>query len=409
MPRIFSQLLGRNSPPPAVLALLTFEIIVTGVLLVCGLPWQSLLASAGPVIALTLALLNPTVQELGRRQPKLSVSTTDGDYVFASMPRPWPIDAERVVKNEADEARQTAKRRHSVLGNFVGLSEPFAVRPSEDDHRQAQEKFEGEVDAFSGELSNWLVEYTDAARVNADTFEVGIGLSNAALGAHAEAVTVVLDLPETVTVVDGRPDQPLPPDRPTYQPPRPRPVAVWPGPPRVNAIRDWGAEIVKPAHFPWQDPTWAVSDDGRRLEASPGDIHPDRSMNIGEPLFFRAIGPGLHIIRWTAFTKSARKPAVGAITLEVPQDPQRPAFGRLHGITSYPDVPLVDENGEVVKSLRSNDPPARPESKGESDDVFGAIRDARAFWQWQALGLDPADDGPERVEVREAEPAAKSA
>jgi hypothetical protein len=288
------------------------------------------------------------------------------------------------------------------------LSGPFTVRPSEADHQRAQEKFKEEVAGFADELRDWLTKYADAARAYADTFDVTIMLLNAASGAHAEAVTVVLDLPETVAVAENRPDLPPPPDRPVYQPPRGRPIYPI-GPVSHFPTVDLARAIVKPAQISWRDPTWKVSEDGRRLEASAGDIHPDRRVSVGEPLFFRPSGPGRHAIRWTTYTKSARKAASGTITLEVPPDPLRPAFGRLHGITSYPDVPFVDEDGEVVKHVRVSDPPARPEPKGEGDGVFGALREANTFWEWRALGLDPADDGPERSEVRKAEPATKSA
>lgn len=401
---------GRHSPPPAVLALLGFEVVVTVVLLVLGVPWSSLLRSAAPAIGVTMLFLSPTVQELGRRQPKLTVITKDsGDQVLAPAARPWPVDAQRVLANEVDEARETAKRRHAALDNFMHLSGPFTVRPSEADHQRAQEKFKEEVAGFADELLDWLTKYADAARAYADTFDVTIMLRNAASGAHAEAVTVVLDLPEAVAIAENRPDLPPPPDRPAYQPPRGRsisPIGSVSHLPRLTV--DLARAIVKPAQISWRDPTWKISEGGRHLEASAGDIHPDRSASVGESLFFRTSAPGRHAIRWTTYTKSARKAASGTITLEVPPDPLRPAFGRLHGITSYPDVPFVDEDGEVLKHVRVSDPPARPEPKGEGDDdVFGALREANALWEWRALGLDPADDGPDKSIVGQAEPVAK--
>src|SRR3954454_22232647 len=122
-----------SSPPPAVLTLLAFEAMAVIALLALGVSWVALLASAAPAITLTLALLNPTVQELGRRQPKLSVTTQDGDRMLAPTARPWPIDAERIVANEVAEAYETAKSRHTSLETFMRLQEPFALRPSEAD------------------------------------------------------------------------------------------------------------------------------------------------------------------------------------------------------------------------------------------------------------------------------------
>jgi len=358
-----------------------------------------------------MLFLSPTVQELGRRQPKLTVTTKDsGDQVLAPAARPWPVDAQRVLANEVDEARETTKRRHAALDNFMNLGSSFTVRPSEADHQRAQEKFEEEVAGFADELRDWLTKYADAARAYADTFDVTIMLRNAASGAHAEAVTVVLDLPETVAVAENRSDLPPPPDRPVYQPPRGRSISpIGPVSHFPRLTDDLARAIVEPAQIPWRDLTWKVSEDGRHLEASAGDIHPDRRASVGEPLFFRASGPGRHAIRWTAYTKSAHRAASGMITLEIPPDPPRPAFGRLHGITSYPDVPFVDEDGEIVKHVRDSDPPPRPGPSSEAnEDVLDRLRAASAFWEWQALGLDPADDGPERPEVREAEPVAES-
>jgi hypothetical protein len=382
------------------------EFVATGVLLVLGVPWPSLLASAGPVIALTLALLNPTVQELGRRQPRLSVTTSGGDNrVVASAARPWPIDAARVVANEVADAQETAKRRHSSLDNFFVLSEPFAIRPSQADHERSQEKFKTEVEDFADTLRGWLAEYTEAARVYADTFEVQIAVRNAASGAHAEAVTVVLELPETVAVVADRPTLAAPPDRPSYQPPRSRALASDLGFGHSPLL---DLSVGRPTEIPLslRNPVWSGVEDGERLEASAGDIHPDRQVSVGEPLFLHAADPGQHAIRWTAYTKSARKPETGTILLEVPSDSARPAFGRLHGITHYPDVPLVDEDGEVIHPVRNCDPPARPEPGEEGDGPFATLREANARAEWRLLGLDPAEDGPERPVVRRAEPAA---
>lgn len=380
--------------------------MVVIVLLVLGVSWLALLASAAPAITLTLALLNPTVQELGRRQPKLSVTTRDGDRMLAPTARPWPIDAERIVANEVADARETAKRRHAPLESFMRLQEPFALRPSETDHQQAQEDFEGEVARFAEELREWLSEYAVAARAYADTFEVAVVLRNAASGAHAEAVSLVLELPESLAVADGRPDLPMPPERPVYEPPRPHSLtSLRPVSPIQTRTRDLARAIVDPIKTPWRETTWKPSEDGRQLETGAGDIHPDRSVSIGERVFLRALGPSAHAIRWTTYTKSARRPVSGTIILEVPPDPSRPAFGRLDGITSYPDIPLIGEDGEVEKPLRSSDPPARPKPSDEGDDVFGALREANAFLRWRTLGLDPADDGPDRSTVSEAKRA----
>jgi hypothetical protein len=147
-----------------------------------------------------------------------------------------------------------------------------------------------------------------------------------------------------------------------------------------------------------------VGEDGRRLEANVGDVHPDRCVTVDESLLLRASGIGRHTVKWTAYSKSARKAASGTLVLEVPPDPQRPAFGRLQGIMSYPDVPLVEGKGEIVKQVRESDPPARPDAGSASSGGLEHLREARAFLEWRTLGLDPADDGPDRSTVSRAEP-----
>jgi hypothetical protein len=403
---------GRYSPPPAVLALLAVEVLVTAVLLLTGVPWTSLLASAGPVIGVTMLFLSPTLQELGRRQPRLTVTVREdeGQEVIApSRARPWPIDILRVVANEVDDARETMNRP-AVLDNLTTLTSSFPFRPSEAQREQAKAEFEEKVEKFESELRDWLAEYVEAAREYADTFDLALLLRNAASGAFAEAVTVVLELPDSVEAVEDRPTLPPPPERPFYEPPRNQSISPDSAISQLSAARGLGrvfAEQIEPMRFP-MDPVWKISDDGRELEASVGDVHPGRPTAVGEALLLRASGPGRHMLRWVVFSKSARKEANGTIVLEVPFDsPPRPAFGRLNGIRRFPDVPFVDEKGEVVAEVRDNDPPLAPEreDKTEEEGPLKTLREARAFAEWRALGLDPAHDGPDRSTVREAKRA----
>lgn len=43
----------------------------------------------------------------------------------------------------------------------------------------------------------------------------------------------------------------------------------------------------------------------------------------------------------------------------MPPTPERPAFTKLHGIESFPDLPFIDNDGEVVRAARTDDPPIR--------------------------------------------------
>jgi hypothetical protein len=303
---------------------------------------------------------------------------------------------------------KTATARHAALDNFFTLSEPFAIRPGEADHSRAQEAFEEEVDSFERELRAWLADYEEAARVRADIFDVNVLIDNASTGAHAEAAMVILDLPDSVAVVDDRPTMHLPPERPSYQPPRARPAfsgAVPPGPATDFAATIANRTQIELHKIPLQKPAWKVSEDGLRLEASVGDVHPGRCVRADEPLLLRTSGIGRHTIKWTVFSKSNRKAASGTLAMEVMPDSRRPGFGRLHGITSYPDVPLVQADGEIVREVRDSDPPVRPDPGSTGDDPFENLRETRAFLEWRALGLDPANDGPDRSTVSRAESA----
>jgi len=140
------------------------------------------------------------------------------------------------------------------------------------------------------------------------------------------------------------------------------------------------------------------------LETAAGQVHAGRSIDVGESLLVLADRAGRHEIRWTAYTKSARKATHGTITLVVPRNSDRPAFGRMHGIVSFPDVPIVVDDGEVVHAVRVADPPLSPPTGDGTGDVFDELRRAHAYWEWDAFGLDPVSDGPGRsVVVRSAE------
>jgi hypothetical protein len=399
---------GSAGPPPFVVALLVVEIVVTTALFFTGVSLGELLASAGPAIALTLALLNPTVQELGRRQPKLSVlaeQANDDDVVTVSALRPWPVDIDRVVANEVAAARHTLTTRSNAMNTMVRLHDPFAVLPSDKDRHEARGAFEQELTDYEVNLRSWLTEYATAASVCSQTVALTLRLTNDRRGAHADAVTVVLDLPPTITTAEDRPSMALPPKRPCYEPPRPRSLRAdqsgWSRTPLITSVR---RADVPPIAFR-RDAGWKITDDQRHLEATVGEAHSGRSVKLVEPPLLLVDGAGRHDIAWTAYTKSARRAAHGTLTLLVPASMERPAFGRLHGVTKYPDVPIIDDGGEIIHSIRATDPPLRPAAVEDVDGVVKGLREARALWEWNALGLDPSTDGPDRsVVVGEAEP-----
>jgi hypothetical protein len=224
MSRLSPKIHHRSSgPPPAVVALLIVELIVTIVLFVHGVSPTELLKSAGPVITLTVLLLSPTIQELGRRQPKLSVEAeqASGDgLVKVPGLRPWPIDADRVVANELADAHEMLSVMGRATNMWLNLGDPFAVRPSEADHARAREAFEVQLQHFEARLRGWLAEYSTAAKARSQIFDLTLRLTNKRGGAHADSVTIVLDLPATLTVAEDRPEVQVPPERPCYQPPK---------------------------------------------------------------------------------------------------------------------------------------------------------------------------------------------
>lgn len=399
--------------PPAVVRLLMVEVLVAGVLFVAGVSLGDLLTWGGPVIAFTLAILNPTVQEFGRRQPKLLIvvdeASTDG-VLNAPRLRPWPIDVERVVANELAGAREMlALKRGGTNMLMLGLSGAFSTKPTDADYKRAREAFEEQLQEYEKDLRKWLGEYAAAARATSQTFDLSMQLTNSRGGAHAEAVTVVLELPATVSVAEEPLEIALPPERPRYEPPQPRPFMGQAfGPTMDLALPSIGrlalpvASLRLPDVLP-RESAWNVADRGR-LERFVGEVHAERSVVVSEPLQLRIDAPGRHEIRWSVYSKSARRPVHGTIALVVGADLDRPAFGRLEGIISYPDASIVDEDGTVVHSCRVSDPPPRPSDAEVGSDLLDGIRQRHRVLKWDALGLDPASDGAQEAVVARAAP-----
>lgn len=384
-------------PPPLVVAFLGIEALAVIVLPLVGVALSDVALAVAPATTVTMAFLNPTLQELGRRQAKLTIVAEQdgGDGVMnAAALRPWPVDIERVIANELAEAWKTLSS-HARLSDMPPGLGALCTRPSEADHTQARDAFEQEMPEFEASLRTWLAKYSIAAERHSRSFDLTLRMDSARNGAHAEGVRVVLDLPATVSVIDERPAVPLPPERPVYEPPPYRLVGgvsqAWLTSLAVTPVA-WGNIPAAIPQVSLSEPPWRI--EGPCLEAAPGEVHAGRSVTVGEPLLLLADGPGRHEIRWTVYTKSARRRAEGAVTLVVPPGTDRSAFGRLHGITSYPDVPIVDSDGEIVHDVRGTDPPPRPPVGKESGDVKARLRQRGASWTWHTLGLDPAADSP---------------
>ena len=219
--------------------------------------------------------------------------------------RPWPVDVDRVVANELADARETLWLMGRATNMLSHLGGPFAVRPSEADHAQAREAFEEQLQDFEASLRDWLAAYSTAAKAHSRTFNLTLRLTNGRGGAYADPVTVVLDLPTTISVAEDWPeDASLPPGRPFYQPPQSRSLLTdWSmaGPfiPRIS--RDF--PMIVPSARP-RKLAWKVTDSGHRLEAMASEVHAERSLVIGEPLLLLADCAGRHEVDRTAYTKS---------------------------------------------------------------------------------------------------------
>jgi hypothetical protein len=163
-----------------------------------------------------------------------------------------------------------------------------------------------------------------------------MAVHNKRSGAHAEAVTLVLELPNSVTLADDWPTVGLPPERPSYQPPRPRRAAWMHDGPGIGLSPSF---ITSPASIAsrqgdlfaltrgllgqpgdaFDDSDWKATNAGRTLEISIGDVHGDRSVPVREPLLVSVDGAGQHELRWVLYSKSGSRPAYGTIVRAVPR------------------------------------------------------------------------------------------
>jgi len=134
--------------------------------------------------------------------------------------------------------------------------------------------------------------------------------------------------------------------------------------------------------------------DGRHVETGLGAVHHGRSVDLGEALMLRAPREGHYELGWTLYAKNGRRHCTGTLELVMPTAPERPAFTRLRGIESFPDLPFDD--GEVVREARTDDPPTRPPDRPNGGSALDLLLEGRAYGEWQALGLaDGEDDAAE--------------
>lgn len=405
---------------------------------VVGASWINVAFAVVPLgVAFLLVAVEPRLHWLTRPKPKLTlaVNGADGGRLVSRALPPWPLQIERIVANEAAEALDTMQGREALPSFLTAGAAGLVSPPTKEDHQRAKQEFGAEVETYQEELREWLNEYAEMVLARWETFAISLVVTNAVGAAHAEAVEFVLELPESVnrsSLPAGRIE--APPSRPTYRPPQPRSLfpsglAGWSGPyPRISP-KGPGVDLNDVIPFRGRRVEWEESATGRRLTAPRIDVQPGRSVEIVAPLWLRARGPGVHEIRWTGYSQSLDHPVRGAFRLEVPEKPsQRPPFGRLEGILRFPDIEIAmedDETAEVdgdgvdadgdragsVRSIRDSDPPLAPPSReavdGGQGEALASLRGAVRRWEWEALGLDSALDGPSsaRVTVGKAQPS----
>ncbi len=359
-------------------------------------------------VGVLLAALAPRVQERTRPQPKLSLLVDEDAPVsrlVSNALAPWPVAVARIVANEAADARETVKHERLLQWQFLQALTP---RPSDAARQRAKEQFEDRVVAFESELRDWLLEYQQLAAERHACRQVRFRVLNR--GAHADAVRLVLELPDSVTVVEEIPSIEAPPSRPVYTG---RSMGVTSEASDLLALHLPRSEV-----RPRRLSAWTTNPAGQTL-TDLGDVHRDQVAYAPGDIVLRASQVGDHTIGWKLLTKSASKVTTGSFVFHVPAgDEDRPAFGRMAGVLEYPDVVIRDvpaspwrEDGEPVDlQPRTDDPPLEPPEipeHGPGVDTVDRIIGRRGVMDWMGLGLDPANDGPTSVYVSVG-PAEKS-
>lgn len=351
-------------------------------------------------IGLLLAAAAPRVQERTRPQPKLAL-LVEGDEpvrrVVSNELPPWPIAADRIVANEVADARESLKLEGLVQWQFL---QALSQRPSDAARKRGRDLFEKRVVAFEGELREWLVEYERSTAERHASREIRFRVHNA--GAHAEAVRLVLELPDTVTIADDVPSIDAPPSRPVYTG---RSAA---GEVATRPLLDLGRAA--PKIRPLERSAWTTNPAGQTL-TDIGDVHRDQVVYAATGVVLRASCPGDHTVGWSLLTKSASKTVTGSFVFHVPVvDASRPAFGRMAGILEYPDLVIHEvpaspwrEDAEPVDlQPRTADPPLDPPEipeRGPHVKLRDRLIRRRETMDWIGLGLDPEYDGPSSIHV----------
>lgn len=400
---------------PVSLAAIVIVVIAAVVSLVLGAPLGGVAAGLAVGSSAILSVLNPSIAELARPRPRLWLELNGTETRRqASVPRAhrphWPIDIERIVRNEAAAARGTVPAEDDEPPSFaLGATYKWGISavdpPSQADYAKAREEFEQSVVQYEDGLRRWLEIYSAAARSRSLEHALAMAVCNRKGGAFAEAITIQLRLPERVSLSEETERMDPPPRRPMYVPPRPKPryasafrdtASPWP---RENfSINRVDLHSLLPGAA--SPPGWRTTSDGA-LECQIKELHGDRRIAL-PPLQLQASEDGTDEIPWAIYTKSARSPVRGLITLAPPAtSPPGPAFGGLAGILRFPDVPIQidrpvtdDTPGTIEVDPRVEDPPTSPPKEAASTSILDRFRSSAEYNEWLSLGLDPQHDAP---------------
>lgn len=368
-------------------------LAVVVVALIFGLEsWVILVAGFALIFAAVNRAASKRIEELLERKPAVTLAVGGHDDlatpIAAAALAPWPIDVERIVAYEtgrlAEDAdvREEQARKPNPLHALQASS--LLMRPGEQAFARACERFDEALAYYENELVEWLAEYRSAADQRARTLELRISVLSDRRGAYAERVTLALDLPAGMELVDEWPTLSPPPEPPSYTAPQPLSVLeprLGPGGIAFPRTTVRAIDLAPPS-------IWQQVDGGRRIETQIGDVHHGRRVELDEPLLLRASAVGRHELGWTLFIKNARRPVAGSLSLLVHDgDSGRPPFRRLNGVERYPDVPFVDEDGDEVHPARTTDPPTSPPQASADTDALAGLRARAQERDWAALGL----------------------
>jgi hypothetical protein len=375
-----------------------------------GLQWWVIVVGVfGLVWAGISRAVSDRVAERFERRPELALEVSVGEGQWGDSPlparQPWPFDADAIVEAETRrlaEAGDAFERMAKGPGGIV-LRGALSTPPSASAYERARRTFDGQVSEYADALRQWLSDYRDRADQLARTFELDLRVTAGRRGAYAEDVSLKLSIPTGVEIVRAKPTICPPPDAPAYESPRSQPLFVTPefvSPASIASLARIRPLDVEPATAR-KVSAWTIDKTGHEARASLGSVHHGSFVPVPGTVFIRAPSTGRFEITWTLFAKNSRRHATGVLALDIPELASGPAFKRLQGIMTFPDVPLVKDDGEVLLAGRTEDPPTSPPDRTDLPDATGEdalivhLRERRRLLEWQCLGIgENEDDAP---------------